>query len=104
MDTAGELLHQQEIVVTSLDTYRIWLVMTYGPKNANSDPYYLENVVMGDLPAGTYQLDINFEGEKYSKNIEIVPGTVSYFTFKGEDGYALSLPATPTVDPGLNAP
>jgi murein DD-endopeptidase MepM/ murein hydrolase activator NlpD len=104
MDTKGELLFRKEVVVTSLNNYQVWLVMTYGPKNVNSDPYYQENVAMGDLPAGLYQLDIQYGDEKFSKNIQIVPGTVSYFTFQGDDGFSLNLPATPTVDPEILAP
>ncbi|MFN2198161.1 MAG: peptidoglycan DD-metalloendopeptidase family protein [Anaerolineales bacterium] len=104
MTENGNLLERKEITVTSIDTYQVWLVMTYGAKNVNSDPYYQENVVMGDLPAGKYQLDINYGDEKYSKVIEIVPGAVSYFTFRGQDGFTLDLPPTPTADPDLVSP
>jgi murein DD-endopeptidase MepM/ murein hydrolase activator NlpD len=102
--TGGELLTRKEVVVTSLDTFQVWLVMTYGPNNVNPDPYYQENVVMGDLPAGSYRLDINYIDEQYSQDIDIVPGTVTYFTFRGEDGFSLNQPPTPTVDPNLAAP
>jgi murein DD-endopeptidase MepM/ murein hydrolase activator NlpD len=104
MDEKGNLLERKEVTVTSIDTYQVWLVMTYGPKSINSDPYYQENVVMGDLPAGKYQLDIDYGDKKHSKVIEIVPGAVSYFTFRGEEGYTLDLPPTPTADPGLISP
>lgn len=104
MDEHSNLLERKEITVTAIDTYQVWLVMTYGPKSINSDPYYQENVAMGDLPAGKYQLDINYGDKKYSKVIEIVPGAVSYFTFLGEDGFTLDLPPTPTVDPDFVGP
>lgn len=102
--TGGELLTRKEVVVTSLDTFQVWLVMTYGPNNINPDPYYQENVAMGDLPAGRYRLDINYIDEQYSQDIEVVPGTVTYFSFNGEDGFSLNQPPTPTVDPNLAAP
>lgn len=98
MSTSGNLISHKDITVTAVENYRVWLVMTYGPKSVNSDPYYRENVVMGDLPAGIYQLAINYEGKNYLKNIEISPGSISYFTFKGSEGFSLNPPATPTVE------
>lgn len=104
MQTNGELIARKEVVVTSLDDFQVWLVMTYGPKHTNPDPYYQENVVMGDLPAGDYRLDINYNDETYSQDIQVVPGTVTYFTFKGEDGFSLNQPPTPTVESNAAAP
>jgi murein DD-endopeptidase MepM/ murein hydrolase activator NlpD len=104
MDSSGTLLERKEVVITSLETYQVWLVMTYGPKSINSDPYYQENVAMGDLPAGKYQVDVHYDTQKYSQILQIVPGAVTYFTFHGEDGFQTELPATPTVDPSFTAP
>jgi murein DD-endopeptidase MepM/ murein hydrolase activator NlpD len=104
MDTAGELLERKEVIVTAVEDFKVWMVMTYGPKSVNSDPYYQENVAMGDLPAGDYKIDIQYGETKYSKIIQVVPGTVTYFTFQGEDGFFIDLPATPTVDPDMTSP
>lgn len=98
MNTRGDLLPRHEIIVTSLEPYKIWSVITYGPKSVNSDPYYNENVVMGDLPAGRYRVELTYEGTKYTQLVDISPGQVTYFDFRGEDGFSLTLPPTPVVN------
>lgn len=97
-DTHGGLLPRKEIFVTSKSTKQLWLVMTYGQRSVNPDPYYDENIVMGDLPAGTYQLEIAYGNAPFRQDIEVLPGQVTYFNFRGENGFDLSLPATPEVD------
>ncbi|MDX1437085.1 MAG: hypothetical protein R3335_09755, partial [Anaerolineales bacterium] len=53
----------------------------------NQDPYYRENLVIGDLPAGVYQIRIPFYGVIFEQDIQIIPGRVTYFTFEGYKGY-----------------
>jgi murein DD-endopeptidase MepM/ murein hydrolase activator NlpD len=81
-------------------------VRTYGGGATNSDPYYNENMVLSDLPAGIYKISLTYDNKIKQFWAEIFPGQVTYFTFQVEDGFALSpvptpklkfLPATPTI-------
>ena len=98
LNSKGYPLLSQAITVKSKDTGQNWIVNTYGEGAVNSDPYYNENLVMGDLPAGYYEIWIPFAGTTYNLDIEISPGMVSYFTFKGRNGFKTDLPPTPTTD------
>ena len=54
MDSNDQLVTKQPIIVTSLANNRIGLGVRMVLDSVNSDPYYLENLVIGDLPAGKY--------------------------------------------------
>ncbi len=96
MDDGGDLLRGYQILVISYETGRIRKVSTYGPKVVNSDPYYQENLVLSDLPPGWYELRVTYIEDDFEKEfqeqIQIFPGQVSYFSFKGLDGFNLDLP------------
>jgi murein DD-endopeptidase MepM/ murein hydrolase activator NlpD len=95
MSTGGELLEGHSIEVHSYDTGQKWTVNTYGDGSTNSDLYYRENVVMGDLPAGNYEIWIGYEGAVYDQDLKIRPGMVTYFTFRGTGGFKTDPPAIP---------
>lgn len=94
MSANGHVLESQVVQVHSYSTGQNWEVKSYSPGSTNSDPYYRENVVMGDLPAGHYRIWINYNNKVYSQDIEIRQGLVTYFTFKGGE-YSLDLPESP---------
>lgn len=96
MDSNGSLLKKHRVNIRSLDTNQYYYADTYGEGAVNSDDYYKENLVRGDLPAGKYVLWIFFNQVIIEQLIEIKPGMVAYFTFKGKYGYDLTLPPTPT--------
>jgi murein DD-endopeptidase MepM/ murein hydrolase activator NlpD len=98
MGTSGELLYKQTVEIHNLDTLQSWEVKTYGKGPVNSDPYYQENMVIGDLPAGNYEIWIEYLGTILDQQLRIQPGLVSYFTFKGKRGYTVGLPPTPAPD------
>jgi murein DD-endopeptidase MepM/ murein hydrolase activator NlpD len=107
MDRFHQPLFGQVVKVLSIDTGQTWSVNTYGSGGANGDPYYRENVAMGDLPAGHYLIWIPYEGSTYDTKIEIRPGMVTYFTFLGEKGFSLDPPPTPQANftpPVTNTP
>jgi len=87
MNTNGALLMRHTLNVRSQDTGQKWTVITYGLVTVNSDDYYQENVVLSDLPAGEYQLTTEFGHEKAEAVVTIRPGAVTYFTFRGKDGF-----------------
>jgi hypothetical protein len=93
----GATLKNHLIEVTNLQTQKTWKVYTYASDaTIHSDAYYNENVVLGDLPAGVYEINIIFNGTYNRVNIQILPGQVTYFTFNGFVKYNFSLPPTPT--------
>ena len=82
------LLHGQSVIVSAPDGQN-WFAKTYGTDTTNSDPYYQENLVIGDLPAGDYTIRINYAGGAYSGKVTIYPGLVSYFEFWGYRGFEI---------------
>jgi murein DD-endopeptidase MepM/ murein hydrolase activator NlpD len=97
--TGGELLENQEVLVQNIITGQYWQVKTYNDGAANPDPYYNENLVLGDLPAGSYQIEIYYSGKLYQIPIEIYGGQVSYFTFRGRQGLDVTFPPLPKFTP-----
>ncbi len=100
----GSILTAQEVVVRSLDSTRKWIVRSYGPNVANPDPYYQENLVLSDLPAGAYEVTINYLDDLYHLNATIQPGAITYFSFRGKDGFQTDLPEAPMPEGWLYSP
>ena len=94
----GEPQRNLRITVYSYESERVRAMRSYGPKVVNGDPYYKENVVLSDLPAGWYELRLTYEDKEYRQQIEIFPGQVSYFTFAGIDGYTVAFPEEPEIE------
>jgi hypothetical protein len=88
----------QPLTIRSKDTGQNWIVNTYGEGAVNEDPYYHENLVIGDLPAGDYTIVIPFAGTIQQFDITIHPGRVSYFKFQGRKGFSPDHPPTPEID------
>jgi murein DD-endopeptidase MepM/ murein hydrolase activator NlpD len=98
MDTYQRPLPHYEIIVRSEATQRAWILKTYGETGVNSDPYYNENLVLSDLPAGVYLVNVPYAGLNNRMEIQILPGQVTYFTFQGFKGYNTELPPPPQTD------
>lgn len=99
MDDKGELIQQMEVLVAPEHASRTFTVRTYGKKGAaNADPYYQENLVLGDLPAGIYKVSFKYDDERVQTWVEIFPGQVSYFTYIHKEGFSTSRPPAPTLD------
>jgi murein DD-endopeptidase MepM/ murein hydrolase activator NlpD len=98
MDTADRLIYDQQIIITDPVHEQNWFAWSYGKTVANSDPYYQENLLIGDLPAGLYFLRTAFGGVNFSVPIEVHPGMVNYFTFHGYSGFSLEPPAVLGAD------
>jgi murein DD-endopeptidase MepM/ murein hydrolase activator NlpD len=101
LNDSGGLLAKKTVHLRNLATQQHWEVITYGKGGVNSDPYYKENMVIGDLPAGTYMIWIDHNNNNYKTTVEIQPGMVAYFTFTGRFGFEVTPPATPAPDYNL---
>jgi hypothetical protein len=71
---------------------------TYAMGPVNSDPYYQENMVLSDLPAGIYKILINYKDKDIQGFMEIYPGQVTYFTFTDKHGFQVVPPPPPKLD------
>lgn len=98
LDSDGQLLEQQTINIRSVATNQYWSVITYGGKSVNSDPFYRENMVIGDLPAGKYVVWIKYNDAVFDLLVEIKPGMVTFFRYIGSSGFDAKWPPTPTPD------
>lgn len=98
MNNSGYLITGQLVTVISKQNKQTWYVKSYGEGTVNSDPYYRENLVLGDLPGGDYTVWIPYDGSTYNTDITIYPGMVSYFTFRGSSGIKTDPPPTPVVN------
>ena len=97
-NTNGSLLTEQDVTVRNQESRQKWIVRSYGTSAVNSDPYYKENLVLSDLPAGEYEITIDYLDKRYTQEITIHPGAISYFTFRGEKKFTTNLPSSPAVD------
>lgn len=106
LNTNGSLLTGQDVNVQNTETGDTWVVRTYGNQAVNSDPYYQENLVLSDLPAGKYEITIDYLEDRYKAEVEIFPGAVSYFKFRGKLYFDTSLPLAPSIEdiPGAILP
>ncbi len=104
LNTNGSFLTQQDIYIRDKQTRERWVVRTYGNQAVNSDPYYQENLVLSDLPAGEYEISVDYQDKTYKQIIEVFPGAISYFTFRGKLLFDMSLPPSPSVDDLIRFP
>ena len=98
MDGADQLLYDQQVIITDPQNEVNWFAWSYGKTTVNSDSYYQENLVIGDLPAGSYLLRTAFGGRNLKMPIEVRAGMVNYFTFRGYDGFTIESPPAPGAD------
>ncbi len=99
MDSDGDTLQQVEVRLKSESSKLSFLVKTYGGGGAiNRDPYYNENLVLGDIPAGIYKLTLTWDQKLRQTWVEIFPGQVTYITFRGDEGFGTNRPPAPRLD------
>jgi hypothetical protein len=84
---------EQEVRVINLTTgNEIWS-KTYGTTaTINLDPFYRENFVLSDLPAGEYRILVSYDGFFFQGFVTIDPGAVSFFSMVGRRGINVGFP------------
>jgi hypothetical protein len=92
MSTGGTRLDSYTIYLKDLSSEKQYSVKTYGPLTVNIDEFFNENVVLGDLPAGIYEINIPYGALNRKETIQILPGQITFFTFNGFKGFDFSLP------------
>ena len=97
-NTNRSSLTSQEVNVTSKVTGRKWTVVSYANTTINSDNYYQENIALSDLPAGDYEISIDYLDHTYLANVTIYPGAITFFTYRGKNGYEFQLPSLGTPE------
>jgi murein DD-endopeptidase MepM/ murein hydrolase activator NlpD len=97
-DSSGDPLHLLDVTVQNTVSGQQRIVRTYGGGAVNSDPYYRENLVLSDLPAGVYKVSFTREDVDHQDWMQILPGQVTYFTYNEKRGFKQGPPPTPEVD------
>jgi murein DD-endopeptidase MepM/ murein hydrolase activator NlpD len=98
MNTGGRKVKGQLVIVRPPEGEQFWRANSYYGGTVNPDPYYQENLVISDLPAGRYEIQINYLSRIYTREIDIYPGLVTYFTFRGRSGFTSEAPPLPGAD------
>lgn len=98
MNSNMSLLTKHEVTVVSKSTGQKWSVLTYGETAVIRDDYYKENAVLSDLPAGEYEVIIDYLDDRYSTLLTISPGAITYFNFQGKFGFNTNPPTEPSSE------
>ena len=101
-NTNGSYLTSQGVNVINRQTGQRWTIFSYGGTTVRSDDYYNENMVLSDLPAGEYEVIIDYLENTYRLTILIHPGAITYFSFRGAGGFNTDPPPTPEPEEWLN--
>ena len=91
----GGDIHEQLIQIRSLHTEQRWDVWTYAEGTVLPDGHYNENFVISDLPAGPYEIRIDFVGRPFTAQFLLQPGMVNFITFHGRSGFTIEPTPTP---------
>jgi len=97
-DSHNKAMQLLDVRVRNTVSNELRLVRTYGAGAVNPDPYYEENMVLGDLPAGLYRISFLWDNAEQQEWMYVYPGQVTYFTFRGDEGFKLGPPPAPQLD------
>jgi len=88
----GTFLNDRDVWITSLSTGEVWKTKTYYAQATSNDLYYSENIVLGDLDVGQYEITFlnNYLYQKYIFAIQ--PGAITFVRFKSGEGFSTTLP------------
>jgi len=96
VDAYDKYITAREVWITSLTTGESWTVKTYATQDVPNDPYYKENVALGDLPVGKYKVTYLNNYQYYKLEFAINPGMITFIYFKSGEGFtSVALDPTP---------
>ncbi|MFW5709048.1 MAG: M23 family metallopeptidase [Chloroflexota bacterium] len=82
VDQRGEFVDDVTVVARNLSNGRVFTTSTYtfsGTVNqVNSDPKWLENFALGDLPQGRYVISSDYNGQRVSEIVDIYEGMTTF--------------------------
>jgi len=97
MNSSGIPLTEYLVQIRSLETDQRWNVWTYANDTTiQVDANYQENFVISDLPAGPYEVRIDFVGRQFLSNFFLYPGQTNIIHFQGRYGFSVHPTATPS--------
>ncbi|HSB89342.1 MAG TPA: peptidoglycan DD-metalloendopeptidase family protein [Anaerolineales bacterium] len=101
-NSGGRNLHEQLVRVRNLDTGQEWEAYSYAEGAIKPDETLQENFVLGDLPAGPYEVRIDYLGRALTTSFILHPGQTNFIVFRGRFGFVVE--PTPTPPPGRFPP
>lgn len=101
-DSVGQPMAEQLVQIFSLESGQRWDVWTYARETVHPDDRYAENLVISDLPAGPYEVRIDFAGHTSFAQMLVLAGQTNVFEFNGRRGFVVE--PTPTPGAGFAPP
>ncbi len=95
-ENSGRKIPEVKIRLVNHMTQQVYETLTYAPGSVNSDDFYNENFVLGDLPAGFYRFTFEINGTSKSTDIEIRPGVVTFLSYASKPGFSTQRPLDKT--------
>lgn len=81
-------LEEATIHIWSLESGDYWQVWTYALDTVNPDDTYQENFVISDLPAGPYEVRIDYLWQVNKAQFYLEPGRTTFIRFRGGVGFS----------------
>ncbi len=75
---------------------------TYFGNGVKPDEVWRENFVVPDLPAGAYDLVLGFQGARYRRTLEVLPGRTNYTVVSTAFRFVPTPTPTPTWTPTVS--
>jgi murein DD-endopeptidase MepM/ murein hydrolase activator NlpD len=83
----GYPLEEFTIHIWSLESGEYWQVWTYALDTVNPDADYQENFVISDLPAGPYEVRVDYLWQVNKAQFFLEPGRTTFILFRGGEGF-----------------
>ncbi len=90
-------LKEQMIQLVNLDTEERWQGWTYAWDSVKPDDHYSENLVIGDLPAGPYEVRVTYFFRRFTSQFYLNPAQTNFVEFVAWEGFTIY--PTPTTQP-----
>ncbi|MHC1740851.1 MAG: M23 family metallopeptidase [Anaerolineaceae bacterium] len=91
-DTYGNYLTARTMTLQSEATGKTWTIRTYAGQTVRNDPYYAENLVLGDLPIGKYKITFLNNYHYYNFEVAISPGAITFISYTSGQGFSTGQP------------